>query len=322
MRTRSFILVVVALLAALVGGALYVAFSGGDDSRRVGALNAAYTSSKTALLASGQQLGFLKSSTCGSVEAEAARQSIESKFPDPKQIGKAQYAPCQFTFAWAMHPSLYAWISDAMEGKSSPKDLTIQNLTYDYKESSVLVLSQAVITEFSLPSLDAASNEAAYMTMTVQPQSVLAKAGSGAATTATGTSSTKAWLRSGFKLDVGTSAVNGLVKLSGFGFDLPVGMQRPLFRELTVAVGESDPAPFEKMLQSFVLDGANSSSFEKSGKLTLMNAGLTTLGTLTLNGIGMSAGDLSGTLENPGDNAAMRRRYTLYVEGASFTPAP
>ncbi len=321
MRPRSFVLLAVAVLVALVGGALYVALSGGDDARRVGALSASYTSSKTALFAGGQALGFLKSSRCGSVEAETARQSIESKYPDPKQIGKFQYSPCEFTFAFGMDPALYAWISEAMQGKSSPKDLKIQNLTYDYKETSALELSQAVITEFSLPSLDAASNEAAYMTMTVQPQSILAKAGSGAATTATSAGSSKNWLRNGFKLEIGGAAVKGLVRLSSFGFDLPVGTQRPLFREFTATVGEMDPAPFEKMLQAFVIEGANSNTYEKPGKLILMNAGLATIGTLPLDGIGMSAGDMGGILENAGDTA-LRRRYTLYAEGASFTLAP
>jgi hypothetical protein len=320
--TRGIVLAATALFAVIVGGFLYVALSGGD-SRQVGALRT-YNTTKTLLSINGQPMGYLKSSSCGTVGAQPVRQPAElagKNGPDPKQIGAPVYEPCQFVFGLGMEPAVYSWINSAMAGGkgAGPRDLTLQYLDGNNLEKRVADLSQATITEFSLPALDASSKETAFMTLTVSSQAVRYKNGSGATVSYSPTAAQKGWLEANFKLEVGGAEGKMVTKVSSIGFEVAEGTSRPLFREFTVTVSEADLSPFSKLLETFVIGGQNGPEYEKSAKLTFLGPDfVTAMGALTMTGVGLSGGDLVSSSYSPTDTV-QRRSYTLYFEGASLS---
>ena len=322
MRARTIIAAVVAIAIAALVGAVYLVAAGDDDQRRAGALSRTYVAGTTVLLSEGKSLGSLKSASCGGVAAQVTRVEPGKAGPDAKQIGSAQWEPCELKFGLSMDPALYGWISEALAGKPGTRNLTLQTLDYEGKELSRLDLNQALLTEFSMPTFDAANTTPAYMNITVKPQSYNAKAGSGAVVSTTSTKTQKTWLPANFRFDFGGLPLSKVSKVSSIGFKVDPGTQRPLLDDFTVVAAQSDLGGLDSFLQKFVIDGVNGPESETTAKLTMLDSTLaTTLGTLSFTGVGMTGGELVGATES-GSETIAKRQYTLYAEGFSLNIVP
>lgn len=318
MRTRTLVLAFAAVSVAVLAGIVYVV-AAGDGERRVGALRESYVAGHTVLLSSGKPVGLLKSAKCGAVGAEVTRVDEGRTGPDPKQIGAAQYQPCEFVFSLSMGQELYDWINGALAGKGvAPKNLTLQNLDSELKERSRLELQGALLTEFSMPAFDAASNAAGFMTVKVKAERISYLSGSGAVVSTGTTTSQKSWLVANFKFELAGQQLTHVSKISSFRFQVQPETQRPLLDDFTITVAESNLGGLPKLLDSFVLGGQNGPESETTAKVTMLDSTLTTtLATLSFTGVGVVGGELVGTLEAQTDTIA-RRHYTLYAEGASL----
>jgi phage tail-like protein len=318
---RKLILMAVLVAAAVVGGIVYVLASG-DDTRRTGAISRTYVAGKTQLLVAGQPMGFLKSASCGGVGAEVTRVEGGKAGPDGKQIGAAQYEPCELSFGLSMEPAIYSWISDALAGKAAAKSLTLQSLDFENKEISRLDLNQAVLTEFSMPAFDAANNDAAYMSIAVQPQTLNSKPGSGAVVSSTVATKQKVWQPANFKFEFAGLPLAKVSKVEGIAFHVESGTQRPLLENFTIVVNASDVGNLDQFLKKFVIDGQNAPANETTAKLTMLDSTLAaTVGTVSFTGVGMTGGTLVGAVES-GSESIAKRQFVLYAEGLSLNIAP
>lgn len=317
MTTLRIVLVIVGVaLALLVGAIIWVVADDGGD-RRLAAIQS-YGTGKTLLLSEGRQLGTLKSAECGVPYAELSREPEGRAGADPKQItGGAQWEPCVLRFGLSMNKELYDWINAALAGRAEPKLLTLQTLDYDNKDRGRLELSQAVLTGFSMPTIDPADKAAASMTLTVKAQAMKVGAGSGAVVSL-GTTTQKSWFPANFRFELAGQPVTAVSKLAGLAFKVDPETQRPLIDNFTVTVGESGLGPLPKFLDTFLLGGQNGPEYEAKARLTMLDGTLTnTIGTLDLTGVGIVGGNVGPTITE-GDTIA-RRSYTLYAEGGVLT---
>lgn len=312
------------VVASAVAGVMLWTLTGDGDRRlaAVGADTRSYVAGKLFLSSDGQSLGFLKSANCGTVGAEVTRMLPGKGIVDPKQIGPAQYEPCTFTFGLSMDKAIYGWIAEGLVGNAAPKNLTVQSLDFEYKERSLLELVRAHLTEFSMPALDAAVKDVAYMTITVKPESMTVSPGSGAVVKAPVGAKEKVWLPSNFRFEFGKGELKKVSKMSSFRLELAgTEPQRALLGNFTITVPETDLGGFDKLLTQFVVEGQNTQENETTANVTLLDPTLLiTLGTLSFTGVGMVSGDFVGT--QAGAETIARREYTLYAEGASLTIAP
>ena len=322
---RKLILIAVLVVAAAIGGIVYV-LSGGDDSRRTGALSGrSYATGTVVLQAEGVSFGRLKSASCGAVSADVARvaATVETKVPvDAKQIGPPKYESCEFTFGWPMDKSLFTWISDALASKAAPKNLTLSYLDFNYVEKSRLDLDQAAIAKVELPALDAANNIPVYVTLTVAPQSILATAGSGATVQVPAVSSSKSQLGSNFRFDYGGAPLTKVTKVESWSFEVDPATQKALLGDVVISVAENDPrmASLSSSFKKFLIDGENGDKSETTASIVLLNSTLTAANaTVAFTGVGWAAGELVGATS--ADNSIAKRRYSLYMESATLTPS-
>jgi hypothetical protein len=321
MRKLILIAVLVAA-AAVVGGIAYVLAGGDDDARRSGALARSYSTGKIVLQAEGVTLGTLKSASCGAVSADVARvaATVETKVPvDAKQIGPPKYESCELTFGWSMDKALFSWISDALAGKAAKKNLTLSYLDFNYVEKSKLDLDQAAITKVELPSLDGGNAIPVFVTLTVAPQSVLASAGSGATVQAP-LSSTKSQLGSNFRFDYAGAGLTKVTKVESWSFEVDPATQKALLGDVVISVTENDPrmASLSSSFKKFLIDGENGDKSQTTASVVFLASNLTaTNATVAFTGVGWAAGELVGATS--ADNSLAKRRYSLYVEGATLT---
>jgi hypothetical protein len=320
---RKLILIAVLVVAAAVVGGIAYVVAGGDDARRSGALTRSYSTGKIVLQAEGVTFGSLKSASCGAVSADVARvaATVETKVPvDAKQIGPPKYESCELTFGWSMDKSLFTWISDALASKAAPKNLTLSYLDFNYVEKSRLDLNQAAIAKVEMPSLDGGNNIPVYVTLTVAPQSIQAAAGSGATVQVPAVSSSKSQLGSNFRFDYGGAPLTKVTKVESWSFEVDPATQKALLGDVVISVAENDPrmASLSSSFKKFLIDGENGSKSETTASYALLNSTLTaTNATVAFTGVGWAAGELVGATS--ADGSIAKRRFSLYVEGATLT---
>lgn len=318
---RKLILIAVLVAVAAGAGIAYVIASS-DDARRTGAIaTRSYSTGKVMLLSEGSAQGLLKSASCGAVSADVTREEPVGELrdaSDAKHIGPAKYESCELTFGFAMGKPIFSWISGALAGKTGPKNLTLSYLDYDYKERSRLELNQAAIAKVTMPSLDAGNNTPQYVTLMVVAPSIASAAGSGATVQGPATTS-KTQPASAFRFEWAGAPLTKVTNIEGWSFELDPATQKPLLGEIDITVNETDPrmAAVDSSFKKFVIDGNNGDKSETTASIAYLSSNLTTInGTVAFTGVGWAAGELTGATS--ADATSAKRRYTLYVEGATL----
>ncbi|HEY8724259.1 MAG TPA: hypothetical protein VIL92_10435 [Gaiellaceae bacterium] len=202
----------------------------------------------------------------------------------------------------------------------------------------------ALITETTIPALDGASKDPAYLTLKLTPQSTQPTKPSGTLPSTQG-SKQKAWLASNFKLELGKLDTTRVSKIDSFTIkqtlvqpttdlgdvtfpeqalvvSVPPYVLQPGqidFPNLRVTLTEASAQTWIDWSESFIRQGNNSDENEKSGTIRFFASDLTTeLARVDLFGVGIF--DL--TDERPLDAAStdtVRRLVAeLYVERMAF----
>jgi T4-like virus tail tube protein gp19 len=307
MKTRSFILVAVAVFAALVGGFVYVALSGGGGERRTGALAPqSSTAGNFTLMLDGANVGQLRSVSGCEVSFEAVQKSGSAD-------SGAAYRPCTLAFNLGMEPAFLTWVSGAVAGNGQPKDVSILQSNATGNVVAELRLSNAQITSFTMPALAGGSNTAVFFEATVEGQVQKLK-GSGKVGSSLASKTQKNLLASNFKLTI-PGLEQDLAKtnvVDGWSINIK-NASNPQPGELAFTVGE--PVNDLDMWLDNLMKGANSPP--RPAKLELLDASLkSALVELNFTSATVAEADLLGTAESP--TAPVRRNVSLEVGGASL----
>ncbi len=168
--------------------------------------NRSFSAGKYALELDGVHMGWLQSAEGGHATADVVSEAVAADQLKRKHLGNVKYEEITITVGADMTAQFYDWIKSASENKTTRKSGAIIAADFDYKEFSRVNFTDAIITEFAMPALDASSKDAAKMTIKFQPETTKYQLSStGKPLMKPTASKQKQWLSANFRL-----RINGL----------------------------------------------------------------------------------------------------------------
>lgn len=235
----------------------------------------AYVAGKFALELDGQAAGIGYGIEGGPAVGEVATTVMApNQFPT-KHLANLRYEPIMVEFGSGMSKAWYDWISATLDMKVQPRNGAVLSLDFNNVEQSRLNFMNALITEITFPALDAASKDAARMTVKLAPGATQQKTGSKAVVggTLSTTKTTKQWLPSAFRLRIqgleqAAQRVNKIealtIKFKVASVKEPGGIEIP---NLVITLPEVHAGPFYQWHEDFVIKGNNGPDRERPGVL-------------------------------------------------------
>lgn len=229
--------------------------------------------------------GFLKSVEGGAIGAEVINEPAGPSAFVKKHIGQPKYQQFTLQVGFSMDKSLYEWIAQSWRMKSERKDGSIVALDYNLTPKSERQFLQALITETTIPAMDGSSKEPAYLTVKFAPQVIreIAAAGQKTDSGTHGKNEQKVFVPCNFKLEIDGLDCSRVSKVDAFTVrqaavadntgdarDYQMQPGKLDFPNLKLLVAESGAQGFIDWHKSFVIEGHNDDTREKSGLLTLL----------------------------------------------------
>lgn len=290
-----------------------------------------YAAGKYALELDGRVVGWLHSAEGGQAVADVVTEEFGDDWLQKKHIGNVKYEEITVTVADGMSRELFQWVRDFTQNKAGRKNGAIIAADYTYSEISRLEFHNAVITELGLPALDAASKDAAKMTIKFAPEYTRMNAGSGKKL-AIDAKGQKKWLPANFRLRIDglEEASSRVSKIEAFTIKQKVaanaaGELRDYEKEpakveipnLVITFPESYAKPLYDWHEDFVIRGNNSEEQEKGGTLEYLAPNMTdVLYTITFKHLGIFK--LTPDKMEAGTEQIRRVKAEMYCEEMTF----
>ncbi|MGE5653062.1 MAG: phage tail protein [Bacillota bacterium] len=291
-----------------------------------------YVSGNYMLELDGVNVGFVKSVSGGNAYADVV---VEPAGSDPfvrKHIGQPKYEAFTTQIGLSMGKPMYDWISSSWQMNGQRRNGVVYTTDFNFNTTLSRNFYNAQLTETTIPAMDGASKEPAYITIKFEPEYTRTmKAGKEqkvAAASAKGEQ--KLWLPSNFRLEIDgldTSKVNKIdaftVKQTAVKEDIgdardfkkdPGKLDFPNLKiTLSAAAADSWTAWFE----DFVVQGNNGQDKEKNGTLYMLATDRqTVLAKIKLFNMGVvSIGEVAS---EAGSDTIQRYQAELYVERMEF----
>jgi len=292
----------------------------------------AYTAGKYALEVGGITAGWIQKFSGGSATAEVVTEKLGIDHLARKHLAGVKYEDIVLEVGTGMSKGFYEWIKAAWDGKVIRKDGAVIVADHDFKEQSRKTFYRALITETLLPALDAASKDAAKMTVKLTPESVRTITGSGKQTSTPGGKAEvqKKWLPANFKLEIpglDCTRVNKIGELvvkqkvvehaTGELRDYEKEAASLEYGNLAVTMAESHADSWYKWFEEFVIKGNCGQDQEKSGSLTYLASDTKTeLFRVSFSNLGIFK--LAEEHVEAGSEGIRRVKAELYVEQMQF----
>jgi phage tail-like protein len=254
---------------------------GGKDNR-------SYVTGNFFLTIDGVKCGFLKSVDGGGITADVINEPAGKSYFVKKHIGQPKYEAFEVQVGFSMSKLLYNWIQQSWTMNYQRMNGSLVALDYTLQPKSERQFTQAIITETTIPAVDAASKEPSYITLRFTPETTRTTKPSGAANSKTaygeyGKNEQKVWLPCNFKLEIEGIDCSKVNRIESFTVKQTlttntVGAARDSVKEpgklefpnLKITIAESAAQPFLDWHESFVIKGNNDEKAEKGGTLTFL----------------------------------------------------
>lgn len=258
---------------------------------------------KFALQLDGSFAGWLMSAEGGSAYAEVVTEKFGPDGVARKHLAGVKYEDITVTCGSEMSKAFYQWIKDSFDKKYSRKNGAIVTADFKYESLTTLNFTNALISEISLPALDAASKDAAKMTLKFSPEVTRTHKASGKLPGTPVSRQQKQWLPSNFRLRIDglEEACQKVSKIEALTVkqkitENPVGEERDYelepssveFPDLKVSLSVADGKQFFDWHEDFVIKGKNGTDAEKTGTLEYLTPDLgSTLFTIKFKNLGI-----------------------------------
>jgi hypothetical protein len=280
--------------------------------------------------------GWVKTVDGGHATAEVVTEKIGSDHLAKKHLGPLKYEDISFQCGAGMSSQIYEWIKTGFNQTSigrGREDGAVIFADYDQNEVTRLDWTAGLITEFGMPALDAASKDAALMSVKFKPETTRKKtSGGGKVTFPADAAKQKQWLPSNFRLridgtDEGCKWVNKIEALTikQKVTEHAVGEQRDYQQEptsvevpnLVITLSEAHAKEFYDWHEDFVIKGNNGEDKEKGGILEYLTPNLaTTLFTLKFFHLGVFK--ITPDKVEAGGEPIRRIKIEMYCEDIQF----
>jgi phage tail-like protein len=274
-----------------------------------------YAAGKYALELDGIMAGWLYSVEGGHATSDVVNEKIGPNNLRKKPIGNVKYEDITLACGTGMSKAFYEWIKAAIGHQSLRKNGAIVTSDYNYKEISRIEWNDALITEVGFPSLDAASKDAAKMTIKFRPEftRMTAKPGGQVAGAITAPKVQKKWLPSNFRLQIANLDCTKVNKIEAITV-----RQTGAAPNLVITLAEASATGFFNWQKESVMSGKNSKANAKTGQLDYLTEDLREpLFTLHFQNLGLFK--LTPEKVEAGGENIRRVNAEMYCESIQFT---
>ncbi|HEY3366575.1 MAG TPA: phage tail protein [Symbiobacteriaceae bacterium] len=277
--------------------------------------------------------GWLYSAEGGGATSDVVVDKLGPDHIARKHIAGVKYEDITVAVGPGMSTAFYQWIKDSFDHKATRKNGAIITAEHNGNVLSRTAFTNALITEVGFPALDAASKDAAKMTIKFAPEYTRRVSATGKVAGISAKGDQKKWLPANFRLridglDDATSRVNSIeaIVVKQKVAENPVGEVRDFEVEptkleipnLAFTVAESSADPLYAWLDDFVIQGNNGQDQEKTGSLEFLGPDLKeVLFRLDFQGLGIFK--LTPDKLEAGAESIRRVRAELYVEEMAFS---
>lgn len=279
-----------------------------------------------ALELDGKVAGVVAAFQGGNVVADVVEFSSGDGLLPRKSLGELHYEEVIIQVGLGMDALLWAWVDDMLAGEASRRTGAILFLDTNQNVTRRLEFNRALLTEVSLPPVDAASKDAGRLTIKFQPESTQLKPGGGKLPSPAAAKQ-KLWQTSNFRLSVGSlpcGRVNKIEALTikqkvtefreGNGREPQILPGKLEFPNLVCTFAAIDVSPWQAFFDDFVLAENDGDDDELGGTLELMSPDLkTALATLQFFHLGIFR--LAPEELPPSSTNVQRFEASLYSEG-------
>ena len=201
-----------------------------------------------------------------------------------KHIGPPRYEAFALTVGLSFSQNLFDWISGSWGSNPEKKNGAVLTLGHNLNIEREAEFAGALITETTIPALDAASKEVGYLTVRLQPELIHMSQGSGKLSLVA--AKQKLWRASNFKLHIDGLDCTHVTAIDAFTVKRDVtivssghggGTLTPgkvEFPNLRITLSPIAAQSWFDWHESFVVNGNNSDSFERSGSLSFLSIDL------------------------------------------------
>jgi hypothetical protein len=227
---------------------------------------------------------------------------------------------------------LREWIAQSWTGTTRPKNGTIITTDFNYKSVAERQFMNAVITETTIPTLDGAAKDAAFITVKMSPEAVAVRKGSGQDVRTGVAPKQKPWLRSNFRFELAGLPTNRVARIDSFTVRTPMaggstearGLKAAApvqFPNLRLAISQADYQPWADWAESFITKGDNGDNAEKNGAIVFLEPNMKDeIGRVALANCGILS--LAQTPSSPNMEAIPRFTVELYCERMAMEAKP
>ena len=230
----------------------------------------------------GAKCGFLKSVDGGDISAEVISEPAAPGGFVKKHIGGPKYEELELRFGLDLAREVYDWIGASWALKIQRKSGSIVEADFKLDAKSERQFVNALITETTVPAMDAASKEPVHLTLKLAPE--LTKAVKAAGKVPAVSTKKKQFLPSNFRVEIDGLDCSKVTKIDSFTIKQStatddIGERRDVAREpgklefpnLLITLGGSSPKTWNDWFEDFVVKGNNGDANEKNGAIVFLD---------------------------------------------------
>jgi T4-like virus tail tube protein gp19 len=230
----------------------------------------------------GVPCGFVRSAEGGDAVGVVVEEGSKSGVFTKKHIGKVKYDAVELSFGFDMTPDIYEWIEASWKQNYSRKDGSIVVTEPNLQADSAREFYHALITEVTIPDLDANSKDAAHLTLKFAPEYTRDVKANGKVTVPK-TPAQKQFTASSFQFELDELPGGKVSRIDSFTVtqpvvdddvgsvrDAPTELGKIQFPNLRVTILEDDAGPWGDWAQDFLVKGNNDDSHEKRGAIVFL----------------------------------------------------
>lgn len=139
----------------------------------------AYGAAHFALVLDGAQIGMFKSLEGGNVKTDFVKYQNGAEHGTFYRLGRPKYEDIKVTVGMSMGKAFYEWLSSFFRGEAVRKNGSMLAGDFHFNERARRDFAEAMITEVGFPKLDGNDKAACFMNVTISPETVTYKPGSG-----------------------------------------------------------------------------------------------------------------------------------------------
>lgn len=235
----------------------------------------------------GVDVGIVQKIGGGNISAEVAKIPQSTEFLIKNQIGNLKYDDFNLQCGLSMGQPFKDWVKASLDSAHMYKNGQVSVGDFNRKIQQIREFKNALITEVGFPAADAAAKDVAYLTVKFAPEITRFKAGGGETLTKPNNMNQTMFRPENFRLTIDgleqtvakVSKVEALTVKQTVARDnignardyelIPGKLEMP---NLKITFNENVVEPIAAWHQSFVIDGKNDVTQEKTGLLEFLDA--------------------------------------------------